>query len=251
MKDIFESIDEPVFPVKNILPPQIKELHEDIERIPQEEKETVPEKINPSKVFPQPASETTIKKEKRGFFKTPIFFILLILVFLSIVFYGSYLFIQRMNTKKIEEADKKNEQELKDTLKSRVTVDSTQIKDTAEVITGTQEIKPPENKKEQEPQKTETAKEQEKETKPSEIKKSEITSINNFIVINETNGIYLQIASFKDKNSADKKIESLKSKGINLQVTEADLGTKGKYFRIRAGVFKNIDEAKIAADKLK
>ena len=74
--------------------------------------------------------------------------------------------------------------------------------------------------------------------------------VKNFVVINEKDGIYLQVASLKEKSSADSKAASINKKGVSAKVIEADLGEKGKYYRVRIGPFKNIDEAKTAANKI-
>ena len=74
--------------------------------------------------------------------------------------------------------------------------------------------------------------------------------VDDYVVIKEKDGIYLQVASLKEKSSADTKAASINKKKINANVIEADLGSKGKYYRVRIGPFKTIDEAKTAANKI-
>ncbi|MFA5405326.1 MAG: SPOR domain-containing protein, partial [Ignavibacteria bacterium] len=262
LTEIFEQIYEPKIESKNIISDEVKQLHKEIEDIPvspeikEESKDSYVEELT-EKAGEDKASEINLpeepsqkektyeqtklinpsyfdEKEEKSIFKSPIFIIPLILIVLVIFAVSAYFVYNKIYSKKSQSGKQETTSELKDTVRLAGNIDSTQIKDTTleeTVKTGTTD----ENKQ--------------KETK-EEKKVPDITTINNFVVINEKDGIYLQIASLKDKTAADTKASSINKKNINAKVIEADLGSKGKYYRVRIGPFKTIDEAKTTANKI-
>lgn len=263
LADIFEQIYGPKTGSENIIPEEVKQLHEDIEGIQpapetkeeekdsyideliekaggEEERETVlPEEphqkervsevsrlINPSYLE---------ESEKRSIFKSPFFIILIIFLGLVLFAISAYYIYNAIYTKEQQTAKQETTLESGDTVKSSGNIDSTQIRDT---VSG--ETKKPETKEEVRQQE----KKEEKTATP------EVSTIKNFVVIKESDGIYLQVASLKDKGSADMKAAEISKKKINAKVVEADLGSKGKYYRVRVGPFKTIEEAKTSANKI-
>jgi tetratricopeptide (TPR) repeat protein len=262
LADIFEQIYQPKVETENIIPEEVKQLHKDIEDIPvpietAEKKEDKfieelikhegkskaddvdlpwePSKKEKSLEFSKlmnPSYEEG--KEKRNIFKSPIFIIFLIFIILVVFAVSAYIIYNKIYTKKLQTVKQEMTSELKDTVKSSGNIDSSQIKDTISTTTP----------------KTETKEEsQPKETKEEKVT-TDVKMIKNFVVINEKDGIYLQVASLKEKSSADTKAASINKKNIKATVIEADLGSKGKYYRVKAGPFKTIDEAKTAANKI-
>lgn len=65
-----------------------------------------------------------------------------------------------------------------------------------------------------------------------------------------SDGIYIQTASLKSKSDADKMAAGINKGNKEVFVKEADLGDKGKYFRVRVGKFASMEEAKEFAGKL-
>jgi tetratricopeptide (TPR) repeat protein/cell division protein FtsN len=262
LAEIFEQIYEPKIESENIIPEEAKQLHKEIEDIPvpsesKEEKEDsyieeLMEEVNEDKPkdinLPEEpgqkerASELARlinpsymdEKEEKSIFKSPLFIIPLIFIVLVVFAVSAYLIYNKFYTKKLQSTKQEITSELKDTVKSSGNIDSTQIKDTIAEKTAKTEAK------------------EESKQKETKVEKTvpEVTMIKNFVVINEKDGIYLQVASLKEKNSADTKAASINKKKINANVVEADLGSKGKYYRVRIGPFKTIDDAKTAANKI-
>jgi len=271
LTEIFEQIYQPKVETEKIIPDEVKQLHKEIETgIPQEEikKEELPveqPEEEPAQVkkpreiiLPdEPGKSTKVpeasriinpsyfdEEEKRSIFRSPLFIIPAILVVLAVLFIASYYVYNKYVGKRVFSNKTETSEVKQDTVKSSGNIDSTQIKDTTSV-----------SKKEttEEPKKKEEQKETKKEEKiekPPQQQQPEVTMVKNFVVVKDKDGIYLQVASLKDKGSADSKASSIKKKGVPVNVTEADLGAKGKYFRVRIGPFKTIDEAKTAADKV-
>ncbi|MCX6163876.1 MAG: tetratricopeptide repeat protein [Ignavibacteriae bacterium] len=262
LSEIFEQIYQPKAESENIISEEVKQLHKEIEDIPvipksKEEKEDsyIEELIeeageDESKDINLPeepgqkerASELSRLinpsyldvKEERSIFKSPMFIIPLIFIVLVIFAVSAYLIYNKFYTKKLQTAKQEITSESKDTIKSSGNIDSTQIKDTMTEKTTKPEVKEESKQKETKEEKT----------------APEVTMIKNFVVIKEKDGIYLQVASLKEKSSADTKAASINKKKINANVIEADLGSKGKYYRVRIGPFKTIDDAKTAANKI-
>jgi cell division septation protein DedD len=54
----------------------------------------------------------------------------------------------------------------------------------------------------------------------------------------------INVASFRQKQSADRYVEELKKKGIDAFSWEVNLGEKGRWYRVSVGGFPTLDEAK-------
>lgn len=74
---------------------------------------------------------------------------------------------------------------------------------------------------------------------------------NGVVYVRTTDGVFIQTGSFKSKADADKKAGALQKSGLNIQIKEANLGDKGVWFRVRAGKFSSVEEAKNNVAKLK
>ncbi|MBI5402973.1 MAG: tetratricopeptide repeat protein [Ignavibacteriae bacterium] len=257
LTEIFELIYEQKDKNEIIIPEEVKQLHNEIEtgilpeekpgELPQQE-ETVPtrkpreillpEEPNTKPVAPESGGMSNPvfqDDERRNLMKSPWLVIPLIFLVLGVLSVAAYFAYNKYIGKRVQTTKQESAQEINDTVKQKGNIDSTQIKDT---ITGQKEKKEVKEEVKKPEEKTD------KQTQP------EVTMIKNFVVIKDRDGIYLQVASLKDKNSADSKATYIKKKGINASVTEADLGAKGKYYRVRIGPFKTIDEAKTAANKV-
>lgn len=262
LTEIFEQIYQPETPKENIIPDEVKKLHKEIEEVTElpnaekekkdnfieelieTEKESETEEIklpeepdNKEKITAPPVvikPSYFEEPKERNIFKSPIFIIPVIFLVLVIFAVATYVVYNKFYSRKSQTTTQETASEQGDTAKLKGNIDSTQIKDT---VSG--ETEKPITKE---------------ETKTQETKKEniapDVTSIKNFVVIKEQDGIYLQVASLKDKNSADSKAAAINKKKINTKVVEADLGSKGKYYRVRIGPFKTMDEAKTAADKV-
>jgi cell division protein FtsN len=53
----------------------------------------------------------------------------------------------------------------------------------------------------------------------------------------------LQLSSFQDKSEADAFLAAMRSAGFQPYVTEADVGGKGTFYRVRLGSFRSLDAA--------
>lgn len=262
LSEIFEQIYQPEVKKDNIIPEEVKQLHKEIEDIPvppepkekkevkyveeiiinegkskaddielpwePNNKEKVNNKATEFKKLMNPSYEE--ENEKRSIFKSPVFIIPMTFIILVVIAVSIYFIYNKFYERKLQTIKQETTSEQIDTTKQTGNVDSTQIKDTVQEKTATQEGK-------------------EKETKDVKTTQ-EVTMIKNFVVINEKDGIYLQVASLKDKGAAETKAALINKKNVKAQITEADLGSKGKYFRVRIGPFKTIDEAKTAANKI-
>ena len=268
LTEIFELIYQPKVESENLIPDELKQLHKEIESTPVEETKQEEEKPKEEIELPKqkefiharkpreiilpdephqkaklPVADRLINpsysnddEEKRSLLKSPIFIIPIIIFVLLILSVTSYLVYNKYIGKRIQNTKQETTTENKDTVKSSANIDSTQIKDTTSEATINKDIKEDTKKREEE--------KVEKTTTP------DVTMIKNFVVINEKDGIYLQVASLKEKGSADTKAASINKKDITAKVIEADLGAKGKYYRVRIGPFKTLDEAKTAANKI-
>ena len=65
-----------------------------------------------------------------------------------------------------------------------------------------------------------------------------------FMMFRETDGFWVQVGSFKDKTNAQNMLGILEKNGLKARITEADLGTIGVFFRVRAGSFSSQEDAK-------
>lgn len=74
---------------------------------------------------------------------------------------------------------------------------------------------------------------------------------NGVVYVRTTDGVFIQTGSFKSKADADKKAGALQKSGLTIQIKEANLGDKGVWFRVRAGKFSTVEEAKRNVAKLK
>jgi len=255
LTEIFELIYQPKPEKENIIPEEVKQLHNEIESgtTPEEKKEEiqpVKEEIQQERkpreiLLPdEPGHKNKIsetgkiikpeyweEEEKRSIMKSPLFVIPIVFIVIIIISAGAYFVYNKYVGKKTQTTRQDVTAEKNDTIKKSANIDSTQVKDTSTAAEDKKNIK-------------------ETEKKTEKIVRSDVTMVKNFVVINEKDGIYLQVASLKEKSSADSKAASINKKGVSAKVIEADLGEKGKYYRVRIGPFKNIDEAKTAANKI-
>jgi len=262
LTEIFEQIYQPKVEKEDIISDEIKQLHKEIEEMPTpseftEEKNDkyIEELINKGEEdvpYDIPLPEEPDKKEditeparlispiyssteeKRNIFKSPIFIISLVFIVLVALSVSAYWIYSKIYVKKLQTVKQEVVSALNDTAKTTANIDSTQIRDTV----------PVESEEKVESKQKEKVEEKTEKTTP------EVTAIKNFVVIKESDGIYLQVASLKEKSSADTRAGMINKKGINVKVIEADLGNKGKYYRIRVGPFKTMDEAKTEANKI-
>ena len=72
----------------------------------------------------------------------------------------------------------------------------------------------------------------------------------NFVIMQTSGGFYIQTGSYKEKSVAEKRVSIYTKAGMTSFVTEADLGEKGTFYRVRIGAFKTLEEAKSEAAKL-
>lgn len=270
LSEIFELIYQPKISTENIIPEEVRQLHKEIEEeapaleIPEEKKEEIPEvpavieeelKTADTEIPKEPRQKEKasdyLKSDKilyatedseRSAFKSPFFIIPLIFIILLILTVSIYFIYNKFYVKKLQTAKQETTAVAKDTSRSSGNIDSTQIKDT--IAVDKKSVAETKTESKEDSKKKEVKEEKTDNTAP------EVTMIKNFVVIKDKDGIYLQVASLKEKNSADTKAASINKKGIVAKVVEADLGAKGKYYRVRVGPFKNIDEAKTAANKI-
>jgi cell division protein FtsN len=270
LSEIFEQIYQPKINTENIIPEEVRQLHKEIEEEPpaviineekieekpdepvwkEEEVKTaeteIPEEPHQKEKLPYYLKTDDLKyatdDNGKSLFKSPLFIVPLIFIILLVITVSVYFVYNKFYVKKLQTAKQEITAVSKDTVKSSGNIDSSQIKDTNAVDKNA---------------KTETKTEVKEESRQKEIKEEktdktvpDVTMIKNFVVIKDKDGIYLQVASLKEKSSADTKAATINKKGIIAKVVEADLGEKGKYYRVRVGPFKNIDEAKTAANKI-
>jgi cell division protein FtsN len=69
--------------------------------------------------------------------------------------------------------------------------------------------------------------------------------------VHEGSLYYIQVGSFKDRESADTRVKKLQDGEIKSEIKEADLGEKGKYYRVRVGSFDSKESAIAYAPKIK
>jgi Flp pilus assembly protein TadD/cell division protein FtsN len=256
LTEIFELIYQPKPEKENIIPEEVKQLHNEIESGtgPEEKKEEiqpVKEEIQQERkpreiILPdEPSHKNKIsetgkiikpeyreeEEEKRSLMKSPLFVIPIVFIVIIIISAGAYFVYNKYVGKRIQTTRQEVTADKNDTTKKSANIDSTQVRDTSISEENKKNIK-------------------ETDKKTEKIVRSDVTMVKNFVVINDKDGIYLQVASLKEKSSADSKAASINKKGVSAKVIEADLGEKGKYYRVRIGPFKNIEEAKTAANKI-
>ena len=111
-------------------------------------------------------------------------------------------------------------------------------------------------------QKQETTPDNSKQENPNTTEQNQPPSTNapeevvfdnslNVAYIKTSDGVYIQTASLKNKSDADKMASGINKGNKEVFVKEADLGDKGKYYRVRIGKFASMEEAKEFAGKLK
>lgn len=179
---------------------------------------------------PAPYVPTSRKKEKerKSFIKSPLFFIIIFVLFAAIIV---------LAVLKIKQT---GETQIADVIKNQDTVKKETI----------------EEPKDEPPKET---KEETKEDKISEEKKAPVSESRNlgyignkqiFVLFSEADGYYVQIGSFKERTKAEEKLKLLKKNNVQGSIVEADLKEKGKFYRVRAGAFKSEEEAKQVTLKL-
>lgn len=232
--------------VKEFVTPEMKSLHDEIE----EKTETPYQETRSFEPKPEVKYEPIFpEEEETGFFRTPLFFVLSTLLFLALFVFSVYWFILRqpeMETAVKTAAD--------DT--ALVTRQDSAVNE----ATDKQESQPPaqETVKKEETEKTETSVEPPKQTesasKEGDIKLPHTVGFfgtkKQFMLVEEKNGFFVQVGSFKDKEKADKKLKFLESKGIKAEIYSVELEGRGTFYRVRAGSFDNPDNAKAIAGKL-
>jgi len=249
-EEITQVEEEPLPNNKPLITEDVKTLHDEIQTNGNKEKDDsglmggvkfggMPGFENKEPVFDtDPNSKHMVKsvEEKRSFLRSPIFFIILILlmgiiILLSVVKFFDSQENQQVNTQvdvKVDSAIVKKT----DTLK-------VELKDTLSKV---------------EPEKEAVTEKKQEEVKKEEPPKqnAELTTKNlgfisdkkQFVLFSEPDGYYVQIGSYKEKSKADEKLKLLEKNNIKGKVVEADLKEKGTFYRVRAGVFSSPEEAR-------
>lgn len=225
--------------IKPILSDDVKNLHHEILSIP-EFKNTEPERESEVTEIrkPSPYISTARKTEvgKKSFLKSPLFIIILIVLFTAIVLLAVF--------------------KIKYTDESSPSATNTKQE---EVMQGDKkEAKEEQTNEPKEERKEDSTQEVKEETKIEEKKEPVLNSRNMgfigskqlFVLFSEQDGYYVQIGSYKEKSKAEEKLKLLKRNKINGAIFEADLKEKGIFYRVRAGAFKSEEEAKQITLKL-
>lgn len=71
------------------------------------------------------------------------------------------------------------------------------------------------------------------------------------VLINTSNGAFIQVGSYSNENVAKQKVDNLKRNGADAFIVKSEL-ERGIFYRVRIGKFNSLDSAKqFAVNKLK
>jgi tetratricopeptide (TPR) repeat protein/cell division septation protein DedD len=254
---------------ENIIPEELKQLHKEISEIPapamkdsevkdkkiesitQSEKVPVPDAIKQKVISPE--EKESNKKQNPVLIWSLIVLIVVIVGF--IIIYQSFYKNTGNEIKETARVDStvtnqgNQENLLTDSAMNKAGLnEGVKSKDTTldENIT--------ENKNEEVSK--ENAKEETKENvkeQPADNVKP-VTSLiegrTDLILIHEGNNYFIQVGSFKDRESAETRVTKLQNSNIKSGIKEVDLGDKGKFYRVRVGSFDSKESAVSYAPKI-
>jgi len=255
-EETIHTEEEPMLNDKPVITDAIKSLHDEIQTNGEKVKEDsgimggvkfegMTDFEDKDKVFdgePAGIRQSETVEEKKSFLKSPLFFIILILIIGIVILLSVVKFFDTQENQ-ISNAptDRK--------------ADSTIVKKTDSVKADTKDTV---TQKEPEEKEAKETKKEEVKTEEPVKQNTELTSKNlgfisdkkQFVLFSEPDGYYVQMGSYKEKTKADEKLKLLEKNNIKGKVTEADLKEKGIFYRVRAGVFKTPEEAKEKTIKL-
>ena len=79
----------------------------------------------------------------------------------------------------------------------------------------------------------------------------ELEGRKDLLLTKEGEKYFIQVASYKDKQIADNKTSSLEKIGIKANTIEANLESKGMYYRVKVGPLNSMEDVKTVAGKIK
>ena len=241
--------EEPSLLNKPVITEDVKLLHEEIQSANEKTEEDKAEvgginfdsfnkfKNTDTKISDEVNYTVPEDKEKGGFLRGPVFFIILIglmgiIILLSVLKFFKSQENQIVNVPVEVKVDSA-------VTKSTDTVKSVKSDTIARTETKTEQKK--------EEVKKEEIKKEEPEKKSPELTTKNLGFISDkkqFVLFSEPDGYYVQIGSYKEKSKADEKMRFLEKNKVKGKVFEVDLKEKGIYYRVRAGVFATPEEAK-------
>jgi tetratricopeptide (TPR) repeat protein/cell division protein FtsN len=268
VQEINVDIDEVDLDGKSIFPEELKNLHNYISSAPDSKdnagvgdktKTVSPIISSPAELLSQKEQilmtsdrreKSTGKKIKEGKKSTvPIYvliFILLLVIVVGFIFiYQKFIRNDISVSSDIVKIDSTQLSKNKDTIASEETmpVNPGNIAESNDSVK--QDISDESNSE----QKTEQVpKEEVKETQ--NLVTSVIEGRKDLILLKDGGKFFLQLGSFKEKGSAERKSKILSERGIKSIIKEIDLGEKGKFYRLLVGEFDSRESAISFADKI-
>ena len=262
-----ETVNEEfILPDENIIPEELKQLHKEISEIPapevkdseiKTENKLQPEKTDDTSVIKQTIIPTEEKDKNKN--SNPVliwsFIVLIVIIVGFILIYQSFY---KNKESEIKETVRIDSTVTNQGIKENILLDSSvnkadldegvTTKDTTldENITENKKEEPKENEKE-------VPKENVKEEPKADVKSetSFIEGRTDLILVHEGSLYFIQVGSFKDRESAEARINKLRDSEIKSEIKEVDLGEKGKYYRVRVGSFDSRESAIAYAPKIK
>ena len=264
------DIEIPDFDIKKIMQAGIENeteshLHEDIvEDNFVEGKEIIPDEVKKlhDEILEKPKSTSPPwhhEEEKRSILKSPAFTISLIVAVLIVVFILLYSFfreIQVENAVLIQDSAKTGFKGILSTLKLQ---DSTRIQNADDSTGATRTETPLQDEQKQDKINNQVTKVQDADNTKTEsqVTTQKETSVNSqnapvtdvvegrsdLRLIIDNGKFYIQTDSYREKSLAEKKASIIKQKGLKAFISEADLGSKGIYYRVRVGPYGSKEEA--------
>ncbi len=70
------------------------------------------------------------------------------------------------------------------------------------------------------------------------------------ILVIADSGYYLQVGSYKTKETASKKVEELEEAGFEPDIYEIEIPDKGLFYRVRLGIYESLEDVKLMVNKL-